>query len=583
MRQEKSIRSNLAHGFMIAVIIPILVMALGSQYLLRIWANDSLQFEINSSLFKAEECLNMTLEKYDTVLYDFCTDDEVVQLIREIQNVNTQIEQSPELETVSTSQLEAAFSQLRRKLSHVANRTDHVEGISLKITNGSIMYYDRIASSSDHTTWAKEVSFPEVKSGEVYQIADQTVKNGGKTVHLFQIARRIVNYENVNESLGIAVLSINSSELTNALKNANDAETYLYYGERIISAPKEELIGASVSRTEKKGYLITDKLNKKSGFILRNLKKLDGYNRTVYGQGIIFFLGIVLSLGIFIAGLYKVTSPIIEWVEKLDDAMHNLSKGKYEIRLPQSKKSSIEMNQINASFNEAVRQTEIFMKQTKVAVVEQKNAELNALEAQIDPHFLYNTLDTINWKAIECEEYEISEMVGALADILRYSVKNAGEEIRISQEVAWLKEYLLLQGRKIGKKLKVRLNIPEEYEGYRIHKLLLQPFIENSLKYGFQKKKEECILEISIQKKDDQMHIIIYDNGQGMTEEQLKYVNYFDEISEHMGIFNVKKRLKLYYGETAQLYFESVKGEFTRVHLFIPAVNGENGADNVVL
>ena len=81
--------------------------------------------------------------------------------------------------------------------------------------------------------------------------------------------------------------------------------------------------------------------------------------------------------------------------------------------------------------------------------MEQKNAELSALEAQIDPHFLYNTLDTINWKAIELGEFEISEMLGALADILRYTVKNAGAETSIEQELHWLAMYILLQKAKL--------------------------------------------------------------------------------------------------------------------------------------
>ena len=80
----------------------------------------------------------------------------------------------------------------------------------------------------------------------------------------------------------------------------------------------------------------------------------------------------------------------------------------------------------------------------KSAVVEQKNAELSALEAQIDPHFLYNTLDTINWKAIENEQYDISGMVGALADILRYTVKNAGGTTTVSKELGWLRHYCCL-------------------------------------------------------------------------------------------------------------------------------------------
>ena len=85
------------------------------------------------------------------------------------------------------------------------------------------------------------------------------------------------------------------------------------------------------------------------------------------------------------------------------------------------------------------------VEKVKQSTVDQKNAELQAMEAQIDPHFLYNTLDTINWKALEHDDFEVSNMVGALADILRYSIRNPGDMVSIGQELSWLERYTMLQ------------------------------------------------------------------------------------------------------------------------------------------
>ncbi len=108
--------------------------------------------------------------------------------------------------------------------------------------------------------------------------------------------------------------------------------------------------------------------------------------------------------------------------------------------------------------------------QVKQSALEQKNAEISALEAQIDPHFLYNILDTINWKAIENEQYEISEMLVALAEILRYAINDAGELTTIEAEKVWLEKYILLQQEKLGEKIELIFKIPEELETYKIHK-----------------------------------------------------------------------------------------------------------------
>ena len=96
------------------------------------------------------------------------------------------------------------------------------------------------------------------------------------------------------------------------------------------------------------------------------------------------------------------------------------------------------------------------VEKVKQSTVDQKNAELQAMEAQIDPHFLYNTLDTINWKALEHDDFEVSNMVGALADILRYSIRNPGDMVSIGQELSWLERYTMLQKEKLDQPLMIK-------------------------------------------------------------------------------------------------------------------------------
>ena len=251
--------------------------------------------------------------------------------------------------------------------------------------------------------------------------------------------------------------------------------------------------------------------------------------------------------------------------------MNRVEKGDFSVKIQNDKKMPKEIRKIENGFNEMLSHVESLMEQVKQAVVEQKNAELYALEAQIDPHFLYNTLDTINWKAIENEQYEISEMVGALADILRYTVYNMGETTTIRQELGWLNEYILLQDAKKGKKIDVKIQVPEKYMGYKIHKLILQPLVENAIRHGFTGGEEKDILLIQIRESEEQLHIMIGNNGKRIPPDILENLNNENiELDGHMGIGNVRKRLKLYYGEKAVLYFESEEYSYTKVHLFIP-------------
>ena len=162
-------------------------------------------------------------------------------------------------------------------------------------------------------------------------------------------------------------------------------------------------------------------------------------------------------------------------------------------------------------------------------------------------------------------------MLGALADILRYTVRNAGGTASMEQEIAWLQQYIMLQSAKFGKRLDVRVNLPEEVKTCQIHKLLLQPFVENAIKYAFEGQEKECILNIRMKKSGEQIHILIQDNGNGIEPELVERLNQEEVVLEgHLGITNVRKRLKLYYGGQATLYFESEVGNYTKVHLFIP-------------
>jgi two-component system, sensor histidine kinase YesM len=139
------------------------------------------------------------------------------------------------------------------------------------------------------------------------------------------------------------------------------------------------------------------------------------------------------SVSIFLS--YIFTRPYIHVIQSVGQGFHEVETGNFETRLEFWKRAPEEIKDIEFGFNEMVENLDNLINQVKQALLEQKNAELSALEAQIDPHFLYNTLDSINWKAIENEQYDISSMLVALANILRYTVDNAGGTSTLAQEL----------------------------------------------------------------------------------------------------------------------------------------------------
>ena len=563
MRQGKNgqirgtLKRRLMTNFLLTALIPVLIFAIISQINIQQRLKENLSDRIKSNLDTAEKNLEMVLDKYETILYDFSTDEDVLEIVRALN------ESRGDRESNSTS--------LRKKLSHICNQFTGVEGITIQLKTGEIIYYESLSSFSGSETWADKVEIPKIERGAVYCGDGKPVKIADKNHYMFYIARDITDYRIIENFQGTVVLSVNEERIRRAIASDIGSREYLLSDDVIVSAPDPKKIGKKLSEIQdSENYQYTTADHEISGFAICNEQPLAYYWKMSVSQWIYLFIIISMTIVIMFILLHFFSRPYIQAVESITGVMSCVEQGEFDHQVRVNPHLPMEIQQISSGFNEMVAHLEMLIAKVKQAVLDQKNAELSALEAQIDPHFLYNTLDTINWKAIENEQYEISGMVGALADILRYTVKNAGGTASISEEIAWLKQYIMLQSAKFGKRLDVKIYMPEDVKECRIHKLLLQPFVENTIKYAFADQ-EECALNIRMKKSGEQLHILIQDNGQGMDPDMVAKLNQDEcEMEGHLGIANVRKRLKLYYGGQAALYFESEVGNYTKVHLFIP-------------
>lgn len=563
MKKEKKLSQKLLPFFFLASLLPISLFACVTQFRMHIIMQKNMEMQVQASADKANQCLDMALDKYGTLLYDLCTDDDIIELTEHI--------------IADQDALDVNSNKLRRELSHICNRNEAIEAIVMETAEKERIFFDRRSSSSVNSSWINQISFPEFEGVGTYVASGKEIYSDDGKLRLFQIVRRLVDYRDINKKIGNVMLHINVNVLGDAVNRGETNLIYICSGDTIISASNPVYIGLKISSIPLDNYQLAETFNEKSGWRIISCYLLDQYEHAVLEQTISLGLIAILSSVILMAFNFYFTRPIMRSINDMIIGMNRLEKGDFQTRVLVSAEMPSEFQQIGRGFNKMAGQISELMEQVRQAVLEQKNAEISALEAQIDPHFLYNTLDTINWKSIECEQYEISEMVGALADILRYTVKNAGAETTIEQELYWLNQYMLLQGNKLEQKLEVVTKVPDYLMSCKIHKLLLQPFVENAVKHGFYQKKETCILKILVEEAASQLHIVIKDNGKGLTQEQLDYLN--DETADygdHLGVTNVRKRLKLYYSEEGTVYFESIQGRYTKVHLFIPVIRGTN-------
>ena len=205
---------------------------------------------------------------------------------------------------------------------------------------------------------------------------------------------------------------------------------------------------------------------------------------------------------------------------------------------------------------------------------EKRKSELNALQAQINPHFLYNTLDSIIWMAEDGNTKDVVLMTSSLARLLRRSISNKNEIVTLREEVEYTQSYLVIQKMRYKDKLEYAFDLDERVLGIEIVKLLIQPLVENAIYHGLKYKEDgKGMLAVSVAKEQDDIVIRVMDNGVGMTKEQLDHI--FDErVIDHkrngVGVLNVHRRIQLHYGPEYGLSFESQEGLGTTATIRIP-------------
>jgi len=212
-----------------------------------------------------------------------------------------------------------------------------------------------------------------------------------------------------------------------------------------------------------------------------------------------------------------------------------------------------------------------------------RKAELKALQAQINPHFLYNTLNSIVWMANLIHADDISKTVMALGDIFRISLSKGKEIITINDEVEHVTNYLYIQKIRYASKLTYNLNIDKEIYEFMIIKLILQPFVENAIYHGIKEKDGIGNIEIygGLDESGKNIHLYVVDDGYGMSPAQVQLINKRLEkgssiVQEGYGIYNVNERIKLYFGKEYGVHFSSELMKGTKVNIIIPAVKKED-------
>ena len=316
----------------------------------------------------------------------------------------------------------------------------------------------------------------------------------------------------------------------------------------------------SISRSEKTGWTVVDCTN------VKELLSKSRQAQSVYVLTAIILVIVAILFSRFMAR--SITLPI----QKLRDSMKKVQEGDFSVSdvVVDSKN---EIGSLTKSFDVMTHRIHELMEQNVHEQEEKRKSELKALQSQINPHFLYNTLDSIIWMAEGKKNEEVVLMTASLARLLRQSISNEDEVVPIANEVEYARGYLTIQKMRYKDKLEFQIEVDSSILYIPLIKLVLQPIIENAIYHGLKYKESKGLLIVKGFMKDGNAVLQVIDDGVGMDEETLAHIYDKHKVNYHsngVGVYNVQKRLKLYYGEDYGITYTSELGKGTTATITIP-------------
>ncbi|TPE69414.1 cache domain-containing sensor histidine kinase [Halalkalibacterium halodurans] len=280
---------------------------------------------------------------------------------------------------------------------------------------------------------------------------------------------------------------------------------------------------------------------------------------------------IVLSVFIIFILLRRMTKSLTNVVEQISNM------AKYHFKRPLVASGGYETEQIANAFNDMLRELQEYVDLVVETEQKQRKAELKALQHQINPHFLYNTLTSVKFMVQQGDKEKAAETILALITLLQNALGHINETITVEQELTIIKKYVLINQARYGERIKVHYFVSPECLPYQMPKLVLQPFIENAFFHAFNKKKEGFI-QVMAAVKDEKLLFEIVDNGDGMDLEKVSLSSRYHgkrQLFHGIGVRNVHERIQLLYGKDYGVEMTSNIGNGTVVHVILPLLTNE--------
>lgn len=473
-----------------------------------------------------------------------------------------------------TTELEDVFQSY-------ANGIDGIESIYLFDNKGKLYYQDQNKNSREVR---ETIDFNIIEKTKWYQSA---IEVKGKEIFLGHDVLwgssdviscvKTMNQLNSSKKNGMLVVNINRSSLKNVVSLApvskeifaiiykdNQREELVYengYDTKMFEESVQEIV-----KNEKNKYEITTHECVETGWeICHIVEKKNIFQEASKIRMIVILSGAIAILFVILLSIFeaiRITKPL----NQLRDNIQSAGKGIREF--DNTFASDDEIGEIGFQFQKMIKEKIELKEKISEEELLRKDSELQLLQSQINPHFLYNTLDTLYWMAIDKDAEEVADLTQSLSNIFRTSLNNGEEYIKVSDEIRFIEDYLHVQNVRFEGKFIVKIRVDQEIEKLRIVKQILQPFVENAIYHGLEPMIGQGLLSVIGKIEKNYLIFEIQDDGVGISKDV--------EVMKGYAVSNVYQRIKLHYGERADILFDSELGKGTRVQILLPIEEVKN-------
>lgn len=507
------------------------------------YINEKVSYDVNEEINKINNSSNKIIE-------NMYSDISVLEDILLFMNLD------------KVSYLRTKLDKFSENNSYYYNGIERFVNLSFGLNDSleeiSFISYDRMEKNSFNRK--NQIKTEHVEQSEF--LSENSFNNVSTNKNTIEFVRNIKNPINL-KSQGIIIIKYNLNHVNDVFKKYENKHQIIIVdrnGYVIHSSDKDynyekyryydEILNSNKEAKLEKNYYINKTINPLGIISVAKIGKSE-VNKVSIGliNSIVFVDALVLIISLSI--IYIKLKLLSDRTDKVLVAMDEVKNGNLGVQIPITSDND-EINYISENFNKMCKDLDEYIKKIYLSEIEQKKAEMTALQNQINPHFLYNTLESIRMKAICNGDKEVGKMLYTLSFLFRKQVKDSNI-ITLKEELDYCTKYIEIFKFRYYDNFNFEISCPSDLEKYKINKFTIQPLIENYFVHGIRLEDCDNLLKIEVYKEENDILIKIIDNGKGITRTALEIINYKliqrEKLGNSIGISNVNERIVNEYGE----------------------------------